>query len=113
MYIICIILRILSSVKVKTPEIKCVLIIINVKIIANAVCEWNGQIIRELQCCYPKCDAPHQQCTNFAKILEPPQNSRCQKGNIKQVPQIFGNTTQNLVTQVTWHQGFVHPWSCV
>jgi len=70
-----------------------------------------ARIITELQHCCCKSNAPHQHCTNFAKILEPPQNSRCQKGNLKQVPQILGTTTQNLVTQVTWHQGFVHPWS--
>jgi hypothetical protein len=43
MYFICITLRITSYVKVKISEIKCVQTIINVEIVANAVCEWNGQ----------------------------------------------------------------------
>lgn len=70
-----------------------------------------ARIIKELQCCCYKSNIPHQHRTNFAKILEPPPNSRCQKGDIQQVPHILGTTTQNLVTQVTWHQGFVHLWS--
>jgi len=26
-------------------------------------------------------------------------------------PQILGTTVQNSVAQVTWHAGFVHPWT--
>jgi hypothetical protein len=83
MYFICITLRITSYVRVKIPEIKCVQTIVNVEIMADAVCV-NGmtKIIKGLQCCCHKSNAPHQQCTNFAKILEPPQNSRCPNGNI-------------------------------
>ena len=39
------------------------------------------------------------------------KTSRRQKGNMKQVPQILDTTAQNSVAQVTWHQGFVQPWS--
>jgi hypothetical protein len=44
----------------------------------------------------------------FSKNLEgPPQNSRCQKGNMSKFhivdSQILGATIQNLVAQVTWH----------
>jgi len=44
--------------------------------------------------------------TNFPKIYEPPQNSRCHKGDMKQVPyrgfkNIWGTKVQNLVTVVT------------
>jgi len=47
------------------------------------------------------------------KLKEPPQNPRCQKGNIKfhtVHPQILGAIIQNLVAQITWHS-FVQPWT--
>jgi hypothetical protein len=45
-----------------------------------------------------------QGCTNFPKIWELPQNSRCQMGDMKfhtEDPQILGTTKQNLVTTAT------------
>jgi hypothetical protein len=42
-FFIYITLRKTSYVKVKIPEIKSVQTIVNVEVIANAVCEWNGQ----------------------------------------------------------------------
>jgi hypothetical protein len=45
----------------------------------------------------------------FSKMYEPPKNSRCQK-----VPsRWFTNWSivWNVATTVTWHPGFVHPWS--
>jgi hypothetical protein len=53
MYFVCIVLRITSYAKVKTPEIKCVLTIVNVEIIVNAVCEWNGQDNKRIKMLLP------------------------------------------------------------
>jgi len=50
------------------------------------------------------------------KLEEPPQNPRCQKGNIKfhtVDPQILGAITQNLLAQITWHSQCVQPWTKV
>jgi hypothetical protein len=44
---------------------------------------------------------------NFPKILEQPQNSRCQKGDIKQVS--HSGPAPNLVAWATWFTGFVRP----
>ena len=61
-----------------------------------------------------------QGCTDFAELHEAPQNSRCQKGVIKQVLHlghiyiyiyILSFTLQNLVTAVTWCTEFVLPCS--
>jgi len=44
--------------------------------------------------------------------LEPPQNSRTQKVNIKphtENLQILGAAIQNVVVWGTWYPGFVHP----
>jgi hypothetical protein len=52
--------------------------------------------------------------TNFPKICKPPQNSRCQKGDMKQFhtenPKILGAMVQNLDTSATWCLGVLHPW---
>ena len=49
-------------------------------------------------------------CTNFTKIQEPSQNSRCQSGGLKRVPlcephKYLGTHVRNLVDP-----GFVHSW---
>ena len=49
------------------------------------------------------------------KIYDISQNSRREKGGIKQVqtddPQILGEEVQNWVTTMKFLPGFMHPWS--